>query len=376
MSPLIFILGRVPALSQAELAAVLGHSAFRALAPDVLRLDASVPDPVTLISRLGGTVKIGELVTTTFVPGAVAEDILQRAAELEKINFGLSWYGPAPTSRKRLAIGLEIKKLLRQAGKSCRLVTSTQAQLSSVVVRKNHCYEYLILPDGCVARTAAVQDFADFAARDVGRPHRDVKSGTLPPKLARVMVNLAKVPAGGTLLDPFCGSGTILTEAVLSGVREVCGVDLAQKAVTEAQKNLQWLSRRFPQTQDARWSVGVGDARQLGKNFEGKFFDAIVTEPYLGPPRRGRETKNQLDRLIKELAELYAQAFSEFRKIIVPRGRVVFAQPAFVFGKEILNVPIVPDIKNFGFTLEIGPLDYYRSDQLVRRQIYVWGKAR
>lgn len=245
-----------------------------------------------------------------------------------------------------------------------------------MVVRKNHCYEYLILPDGSVAHTLVVQDFADFAARDVGRPHRDVKSGTLPPKLARVMVNLAKIPAGGSLLDPFCGSGTIMTEAVLSGVREVCGVDVAQKAVTEAQNNIQWLTRKFPQTKDVRWSVGVGDARHVGKNFAGKFFDAIVTEPYLGPPRRGREKKRQLECTINELAELYVQAFSEFRKIIVPRGRVVFAQPAFVWGKEILNVPIVPDIKNLGFTLEIGPLDYFRPDQLVRRQIYVWGKAR
>ncbi len=33
---------------------------------------------------------------------------------------------------------------------------------------------------------------------------------SLHPKLARALVNLARVPMGGVLLDPFCGTGGIL----------------------------------------------------------------------------------------------------------------------------------------------------------------------
>jgi len=79
--------------------------------------------------------------------------------------------------------------------------------------------------------------------RNIERP------GALRPSLAAAMVHLAGAPSG-TLLDPCCGSGTILAEAVAAGWT-AAGSDIDPAAVSVACRNV-------PQA-----SVRVGDAREI-----------------------------------------------------------------------------------------------------------------
>ena len=96
------------------------------------------------------------------------------------------------------------------------------------------------------------------------RPY--VTSSSLPARLARVLVNLVARP-GDSLLDPCCGTGTIVMAAAHSGIRAV-GYDINPRMVGATTKNLQ----HFGLTAD----VTLGDARQV----HGKF-DAIATDlPY------------------------------------------------------------------------------------------------
>lgn len=41
--------------------------------------------------------------------------------------------------------------------------------------------------------------------------------GKFYPQLAKSLLNISEVPVGGTILDPYCGSGTTLVEAMLNG---------------------------------------------------------------------------------------------------------------------------------------------------------------
>jgi len=61
----------------------------------------------------------------------------------------------------------------------------------------------------------------DFAERE---PHRRAyyRPGTMKPILARALVNLARVRAGETLLDPFCGVGGFAIEACTMGINTIC----------------------------------------------------------------------------------------------------------------------------------------------------------
>lgn len=60
---------------------------------------------------------------------------------------------------------------------------------------------------------------------------------SLHPRLARALVNLSRVKKGQTLLDPFCGTGGILIEASLIGVK-VIGCDIQEKMVKGSKENL------------------------------------------------------------------------------------------------------------------------------------------
>ena len=368
----VFLLGRTPEIAAAELAAVLPQEELFPLTPQVLRCPTAVPDAPALLSRLGGTVKIGEVIANKFTPAAVADAIAHQHSG-GKALFAISWVN-GQKNAATLAAGLNVKTLLKQRGINARLVTSRAPQLPAAAINRHGAREFTVLSDGSVARIIAAQDVDDFTRRDVGRPHRDVKSGTLPPKLARMMVNLAQVPANGTLLDPFCGSGTVLSEAMLSGVASVLGSDVSAKAVGESQANLRWLQQQYPETAAAHWQVFVADVRQLEKTLGRQKVAAVVTEPFLGPPRRGRETRAQLQAVIQELTALYTDAFAQFAKVVADGGRVVFAQPSFTHGGEVLTLELDAAVTQLGFTRSGGPYPYHRPDQHVLRSISVWEK--
>ncbi|MFB6294876.1 MAG: TRM11 family methyltransferase [Candidatus Nanohaloarchaea archaeon] len=91
------------------------------------------------------------------------------------------------------------------------------------------------------------------------------------PRLARALVNLSEVERGGTVLDPFCGTGGILLEAGLIGC-DVYGSDIQAEMVEGAAENLE--------------TYGVdADIREAAfSDVDAEFdqqFDAVVTDlPY------------------------------------------------------------------------------------------------
>lgn len=95
---------------------------------------------------------------------------------------------------------------------------------------------------------------------------------SLDPVLARVLVNLTGVKPGGTLLDPFCGTGGILIEAGLCGI-DVYGTDMQEEMVKGTRENLEEygvIRHNIEQSE-------IEDAEQV---FDQKF-DAVVADlPY------------------------------------------------------------------------------------------------
>ncbi len=367
----IFILGHNPRLSVAEILAVLPKAVIITESSSFLIAENNQLDCHKLLNQLGGTIKIGEVIGEQINPDIIVNQ-LKPLKSAGKLNFGLSYY-----DCKKNDLGMKVKRDLRRWDISSRLVTSKDKALSSVVVTKNKCVEFLILNNHWLGRTCAVQEFEDYSQRDYGRPARDVISGTMPPKLAKIMINLAQLPLSAVILDPFCGSGTILQEAILLGYKKVIGSDISTKAVEDTKKNLEWLENNLkpkiknPKSKAGGVKIFQADVRNISKKIDS--VDTIVTEPYLGPPLRGSERREELKKIINELSELYVSAFSEFRKILASGGRVVIAFPAFRFGKEILELPILEQIKKLGFTqLNQDKLIYSRPGQKVWRQIFIW----
>lgn len=338
--------------------------------------------------RLGGTQKLGVVlgtVTTTNqkeLASFLATDLMALHPE-GKLNFGLSVYGAnqsrldqVRTATKNL--GLETKSRLKEAGRGARYVISREATLSAVVVVSNHLLskgaEYVLIVrdnDIVIGRTVAVQNVDDWANRDFNRPRRNAKQGMLPPKLARIMVNLTGIDgAGKTLLDPFCGSGTVLMEAGLCGFSKVIGGDINDVAIADTEANQDWLIAQNFKTAELR--TYVGQAKDVGNHIGARSVDAVVTETYLGRPRKGLETVSDIEEAIVYLEALYSESFAAIKEVLKPGGVIVIAAPVHYLDDKPHFVAVAEIMYKLGFTpapMACDNLIYHHQDQYVGRQI-------
>lgn len=386
-----FVLGNNPAISVAELAAFLpnvGKNNTIVLPEQPLLLfSGDLPmEPKKMIRRLGGTIKIGKVIKTGLKPSeflAVIKDNFENTGS--RHNFGFSDY----SSKLHLkSVAMEYKKFLKEQNVPCRWVISRDAVLSSVVVEQNDLLtkgaEIVFFKDSegySIGKTLEVQLFKELSRRDYGRPARDDHSGMLPPKLAQIMLNIGNVTTDSVVMDPFCGSGTVLSEAALLGVKKLIGSDISAKAVADTKVNLEWLKNQAPDL-DFDLTLNQMSAALIGQSVEALSIDAIVTEPYLGPQRG----LNNIREVVKELEQLYRASLDELYKALRPQGRIVMLWPVFWNKKEPvkLNTAIaaqyrlmspLPDFLSDKLRLtERHTLLYGRPDQRVWREILILEK--
>ena len=141
-------------------------------------------------------------------------------------------------------------------------------------------------------------------------------SFALTAQMARALVNLAAAP-GDRLLDPCCGVGTAVAEALVMGVRAV-GADVNPKVAGLAAENLR--SLQLPS------SIAVADARTIA----GNFVAAVVDFPYghsssVDPDLYADillNLRTQVRRLVLVMAEPQDELLASVGLRIVYRARV------------------------------------------------------
>jgi tRNA (guanine10-N2)-dimethyltransferase len=139
---------------------------------------------------------------------------------------------------------------------------------------------------------------------------------SMDPKLARTMINLARVKKGDVVLDPFCGSGSILIEGASMGLKMV-GTDIDLRMLRGARRNLRHFSVPYE-------GVIVSDARCLSITN----FNHVVTDPPYG---RGASTRGVNTR--KLINEFLLEALT-----VLPKGGFVsIALPSTIPTREVLE---------------------------------------
>ena len=63
-------------------------------------------------------------------------------------------------------------------------------------------------------------------------------------RLAKILINLTGIKQNQVLLDPFCGTGTLLQEALLRNIN-VIGIDKEKTMINKAERNLKWLKKNY-----------------------------------------------------------------------------------------------------------------------------------
>ena len=355
-------------------------------------------------ASLGGTIKIGEVVEEfktlkELISSLTTDYLINKFTNKsdKKIIFGFSLYGDTlwRYHAELNTLGLRLKKELLKKHHKGRFISAQDGVLTSVQVTKNKMIAKgadILVISGLysfyLCKTVAVQDFEEYSERDYGRPQRDAHSGMLPPKLTQIMLNLAQGDSQKKLLDPFCGSGTVLQEAALMGYKNITGSDISEKAINDTKENLKWLAGKY-KLNNIKSKLILSDIKKLPEKIPTNSIDIVVTEPYLGPLIRKNISVISMLAIIQELESLYLASFNSLAKMVKQNSRLVIVFPLFKTDHGIYSLKILEQLGKIGFNrinpiqekislfAKVGPtargsLVYQRPDQKVEREIFIF----
>lgn len=380
------ILGRQPALGLAELESLYGNGVVRPVGDQTAWVSQTEVD----FNRLGGAIKLCKVLTIlpTTNWGEVERYLVKISPEHAalipqgKLQIGLSTYGLNQSAQRITATGLSIKKAIKKSGRSVRLTPNQEPALSSAQVAHNHLvgttgWELVFVRDRdsiIIAQTLAVQDIDSYTLRDRGRPKRDTRVGMLPPKLAQTIINLAvtNMPQG-TVLDPFCGTGVILQEALLMGYNAY-GTDLEPRMIDYSGENLDWLDGHFdiPKV-TLRLEEGDATIHQWEPSP-----DAVASEAYLGRPFTSTPSADLLAQNVTDCNIIIRKFLQNIHRQLARGTRLCIAIPAWQTRPgQFKHLPLVDSLSELGYNrvkfefVRHDQLLYYREDQVVARELLV-----
>jgi tRNA G10 N-methylase Trm11 len=420
----IFHLGRIPALSLTEIQTVFEKIKIDYtvdfINPKFLILDIKNKiDFKELLPQMGGIIKIAKIIDnyknldnalekTAFI----VEDLNQRKSGKKIIGYSI-YFTANIDKDKALEISEETRKRFTGIKKLCPKNSSIRiifpdknmeiksiSVLKNKMIRKGAEFNFLFLNDDAphpnplprgggviLSKTIAVQDIESYSRRDYDRPKKDAKIGMMPPKLAQIMINLARVKKGATILDPFCGIGTILQEALLNDYR-IVGSDANGKQISGSKENLKWLETKYI-LEYPDYKIFQADIRNITRKIKQNSIDAIVTESTLGPVYKKVPSKEEIKHNYNRLAKIYMGFFQIAKSVLRKKGRLVVTIPAYKMKDgKFVTAPFIDRLEKIGYSV-VSPLNkefmaedikitdrnsiiYYRQNQIVAREVMVF----
>jgi tRNA (guanine10-N2)-dimethyltransferase len=131
---------------------------------------------------------------------------------------------------------------------------------------------------------------------------------SLHPKYARALINLTGVKRGGTVLDPFCGTGGIVIEAAEMGMKALAS-DFDEEMINGCRENMEFYGLELE-------DFAVSDIKDIPELFEN--VDAVATDPPYG-----RSTKTGGE----PIDFIYNKAFDAIPKVLKEGSRAGIVLP-------------------------------------------------
>ena len=373
---LVLVFGK---LSLLEACSVLEGPLLRAEVPydriSVLRIRSPGQER---LSELAGVHKIAPVMAVSESPSDGVANLLEGVAEVlhDKVTLSVSSYGVSGDDYD--AIVRTLLDEVKNAGfRKAHLLRPDNNELLSEQVRSRSAIDIVAFPyRGGIGMGPTVWIPDAVAMRERGTykptPHSDI---SMSPRLARVLLNLSGLTRGQTILDPFCGSGTILAEAFMRSMR-CLGLDTKTNRVRDARENLGWL---IGSVKDKGYDIRVGDARELPRMLRGSKVDAIVSEPLLLPTIDARPKTRTAADLMGQAGEVYADALASMAHVLRPGGRIVLVVP-IIQTMEGEEVSLTLEGRALGLRLfQPGPIGFqypvrlsFESTRWIKRAVYVF----
>ena len=365
-----FILGRNVELSKLEVFSYFEKEENKilnfSLAKNCLMLDLEKPLEKGVVDFFGGVVSIGKLLVQS------EKRSFEKLSDQKEIYFGtrnnfnyLVWN----FSKDYDFVLLYLKQRFRQEKFKATLkhltknMNSQEENKIKIPSSKLLDEEYIVFDfenQILLGRIYEKCDYNKIEKRDMEKPVRREELA-ISPRLAKIMINLSKIKEGETLLDPFCGVGTILSEALLQKIN-IIGIDKDKKAVESAEQNLKWFGfskEKFLLKNDDSRKVQIPNV------------DAIATEPDLGEILKKTPTEKSAKETLEKFENLMNKILKNFNKNL--NGRIVFTSPCIRVGKKRIGCDIEKIISSVPYKV-INKIPEYRKNQIVGREIFVLEK--
>jgi len=333
-----------------------------------------------IFNRLGGFIRYGEIIDDL-------DSFLTPYFESKKVTYGISILGECTLSIKDIQrLANEIKRGFRASKIGVRFILPKQRELNAAQIFNNKIlengFELCIFQnnnENMYGKTLGIQDIYSFVKRDTQRPGVDYEMGVLPQKLARIMCNLSALREG-IIWDPFCGSGTILMEAAVLGF-DILGTDIDLMALVSLSKNIQWLSKENI-IKDTKYNVFQLDInkveRKVLKDLKRTPINAIVCEPFMGPPQKKLLTEFQAKELITDVTKLFNSFFDVINQIAKKGFKIVLILPSYRTKKGWVDINISQFIDKKWEVLNRkyskGDLKWKRINSIIARNIFILEK--
>jgi tRNA G10 N-methylase Trm11 len=213
----------------------------------------------------------------------------------------------------------------------------------------------------------------------------------LPPKLAQIMINLALGSVSPDrlsekwkkyyhdygramygVLDPFCGTGVILQEALMMGY-SAYGTDVEPRMIDYTKRNIQWLVRKYPEITGSL-TLDIADATKyqwLRK------YSCVVSEAYLGRPLGKLPDEDTLTQIISNTNTIIKKFLINLRPQLPSADyRICLAVPAWRRPNgQLIELPLIDQLTDMGYNycdlkcVRREDLVYFREDQVVARRL-------
>lgn len=361
----LFILGRNIELSIAEIKSFFEkekiHFKITARIKNGILVETERILQKGIIENFGGTISIGEVISEGNFE-KISKDLENKtlySVTSNKLNYVIFNFGGEDFE--------DISSYLKRKFREERL-KATEKNISGRIelqggkrvlkVSSNLIDEQYFVFQNCFGIMTENYDYVSAEKRDMEKPVRRNEL-SISPRLAKILINLSQVKKEETLLDPFCGIGTILQEALLQKIK-VIGIDNDKTAVKNAKVNLDWFKFK-----DENYKLINDDSSsvQISK------VDGIATEPDLGELQKKIPTVEKAKEIIRGYENLMIKVLKNLKKNT--KGKIVFTAPLI----ETIKGKISPDFERIAnatrLRIVLGPIQEFREKSIVGRNILV-----
>jgi len=365
MKKYLFIVGRNIELSIAEIESFFEREkiyfSIGAKIKNGILVETKQVLPRGIVEQLGGTVSIGEVISEGNFEKISKEldSKMLYSGKGNKLNYVIFNFA----GKDLESIGNHLKRRFREERlkatekKITGRIELQGGKIVSKVVSNLIDEQYFVFLDN-FGKIIENYNFASAEKRDMEKPVRRSEL-SISPRLAKILVNLSQVKKGETLLDPFCGVGTILQEALLQDIK-VIGVDKDKSAVSNAKVNLEWFKFK-----KENYKILYEDSSTVKVSK----VNGIATEPDLGELQKKIPTIEKAKELIRGYENLMIKVLKNLKKNV--SGKIVFTAPLV----ETMKGKISPDFdriaKSTGLKIVLGPIQEFREKSIVGRNILV-----